>query len=89
MERLKASIANARLNTAQEFWDHPQLTARDRWRDIDSPAGPLRALLPPATMQGVEPRMDPVPAVGQHTRSIRRNRVSTTVLSLGCTRQCT
>lgn len=65
-----AGIANARLNTAQEFWDHPQLKARDRWREIDSPAGPLRALRPPVTMQGVDPRMDPVPAVGQHTRAI-------------------
>lgn len=65
-----AGIANARLNNAQEFWDHPQLKARDRWRDIDSPAGPLRALRPPATLQGVEPRMDPVPAVGQHTHAI-------------------
>lgn len=65
-----ASIANARLNTAQEFWDHPQLKARDRWREIDSPAGPLRTLRPPATLHGVEARMDPVPAVGEHTQAI-------------------
>ena len=65
-----ANIANARLNTAQEFWDHPQLKARDRWRKIGSPAGPLRALLPPVTMEGVAPRMDPIPSVGQHTRAI-------------------
>jgi itaconate CoA-transferase len=65
-----ASIANARLNTAQEFWDHPQLKARDRWREIASPAGPLQALLPPTTMEGIEPRMGPVPSLGQHTRAI-------------------
>lgn len=65
-----ASIANARLNTAHEFWDHPQLKARDRWREVDSPAGPLQALRPPVTMEGVDPRMDPVPALGQHTRAI-------------------
>jgi itaconate CoA-transferase len=65
-----ANIASARLNTAQEFWDHPQLRARGRWREIASPAGPLQALLPPATMEGVEPRMGPVPAVGEHTRAI-------------------
>jgi len=65
-----ANIANARLNTAQEFWDHPQLKARGRWREIESPAGPLQALLPPATIAGVEPRMGPVPAVGEHTRAI-------------------
>lgn len=65
-----ADIANARLNSMQEFWDHPQLAARGRWRDVDSPAGALRALLPPVTMEGCEPRMDPIPGVGAHTRPI-------------------
>jgi itaconate CoA-transferase len=65
-----AQIANARMNTMREFWDHPQLQARDRWREVGSPAGPLRALLPPVAMAGVEPRMDPVPEVGQHTGAI-------------------
>ncbi len=65
-----AGIACARLNSAQEFWDHPQLKARNRWREIGSPAGPLRALLPPVTMENVEPRMGPVPEVGEHTRAI-------------------
>jgi itaconate CoA-transferase len=71
VERLdKAQIANARLNTMQDFWGHPQLRARDRWREVDSPRGTIKALVPPVTMQGVEPRMDPIPAVGQHTRAI-------------------
>ena len=71
VERLdNAQIANARLNTMQEFWDHPQLQARDRWREVDSPQGTIKALVPPVTMQGVETRMDPIPAVGQHTRAI-------------------
>jgi len=65
-----ANIANARLNTAQEFWDHPQLKSRNRWRQIDSPEGPLKALLPPTAMEGIEPRMGPVPALGEHTRAI-------------------
>lgn len=68
----QAGIANARMNTVLEFWNHPQLHARDRWREVGSPAGPLRALLPPAAMAGVEPRMDPIPAVGQHTHAILR-----------------
>ncbi len=73
VERLdKAQIANARLNNMQEFWDHPQLQARDRWREVDSPRGTIKALVPPVTMQGVEPRMDPIPAVGQHTLAILR-----------------
>lgn len=73
IERLdRAEIANARMNTMLEFWNHPQLRARDRWREVDSPVGPIRALLPALTMAGVEPRMDPIPAVGQHTEAILR-----------------
>jgi itaconate CoA-transferase len=69
----EAQIANARINTMQEFWDHPQLEARQRWREVDSPAGPIKTLLPPVTMQDVEPRMDPIPAVGQHAEAILRS----------------
>jgi itaconate CoA-transferase len=71
IERLEnAQIAYARLNSVQEFVDHPQLAARDRWREIESPAGPLQALVPPATIEGVEPFMGAVPALGQHTYTI-------------------
>ena len=62
-----AGIANARINTPQEVWDHPQLKARDRWRDVDSPAGVIPALLPPASLAGLDPRMAAVPEIGQHT----------------------
>ena len=58
------------MNSVQEFLAHPQLAARDRWRDIDSPAGPLRALMPPVQMDDVEPVMGDVPALGQHTDAI-------------------
>jgi crotonobetainyl-CoA:carnitine CoA-transferase CaiB-like acyl-CoA transferase len=67
-----AQIANARLRSPQEFWEHPQLQARGRWRDVESPVGPLRALLPPITMHDMEPRMDPIPAVGEHSTFILR-----------------
>jgi len=73
IERLEAArIAYARMNSVQEFVDHLQLAARDRWREVGSPAGPIRALLPPVTVAGREPRMDPVPAVGEHTGAILR-----------------
>jgi crotonobetainyl-CoA:carnitine CoA-transferase CaiB-like acyl-CoA transferase len=65
-----ARIANARMRTVQEFLDHPQLEARDRWREVDSPVGPVRALVPPVTMQGVESVMEPIPEVGEHTDAI-------------------
>ena len=68
LERLEsARIANARLRTVQQLFDHPQLAARERWRNIDTPAGSIRATLPPASIEGVEPVMDPVPALGAHT----------------------
>ena len=70
VDRLEAAqIANARVNTMAEVWAHPQLKARDRWRTVDSPVGRLPALLPPGTW-GDGPRMDPVPALGQHTDAI-------------------
>src|SRR5262249_21024267 len=36
-----AGIANARLRDIAEFAAHPQLEARARWREFDSPVGPL------------------------------------------------
>jgi itaconate CoA-transferase len=65
-----AGIANARLRTPAEFAEHPQLAARDRWREVGSPGGPVRALLPPVTVPGREPAMGPVPALGEHTAAI-------------------
>jgi itaconate CoA-transferase len=67
----QAGIANARLRTPQEFAGHPQLAARDRWREVGTPGGPVQALLPPVTVPGREPLMGPVPALGQHNEAIR------------------
>jgi crotonobetainyl-CoA:carnitine CoA-transferase CaiB-like acyl-CoA transferase len=69
LERLEAArIANARLNTMHEVWEHPQLEARDRWREVGTSAGPVPALLPPGSRTDV--RMDPVPALGEHTDAV-------------------
>jgi crotonobetainyl-CoA:carnitine CoA-transferase CaiB-like acyl-CoA transferase len=65
-----ARIAWARMNSMADFVAHPQLAARDRWRDVDSPGGPIRALVPPVTMGDAPSRMDAVPALGAHTESI-------------------
>jgi len=71
IERLEtAQIANAHLNTMQDVWDHPQLKGRKRWREIDTAVGKVPALLPPGSWTECEPRMDPVPALGQHTEAI-------------------
>jgi crotonobetainyl-CoA:carnitine CoA-transferase CaiB-like acyl-CoA transferase len=66
----KAQIANARLNTIPEFRAHPQLEARERWAKVPTPAGEIDALKPPFNLSGFEPRMDAVPAVGEHTSAI-------------------
>ena len=65
-----AGIANGRMNTAKEVWEHVQFTARDRWRDINTPAGPVKALLPPFTFTDVEAAMGDVAALGEHTDAI-------------------
>jgi itaconate CoA-transferase len=67
-----ADIANARLNTMEEFWRHPQLRARDRWREVGSPAGDIDMLKPPFNLDGMEPRLDPIPALGEHTDRVLR-----------------
>ncbi|HME49149.1 CaiB/BaiF CoA-transferase family protein [Mycobacterium sp.] len=65
-----AGIGNARYNTPSEVLVHPQLSARDRWRQIDTPNGPIPALLPPPVISGYEPPMGAVPGLGQHTDSV-------------------
>ncbi|WP_431825801.1 CaiB/BaiF CoA transferase family protein [Burkholderia sp. F1] len=71
MQRLDAAgIANAQMNTLDDVWRHPQLAARERWRSVETAAGAAPALLPPGLPDGVEPRMDAVPALGQHTDAI-------------------
>jgi len=67
-----AGIANARINTVADVWAHPQLAARGRWSEVDTPAGRVPALKPPAMLDGIEARMDKVPALGEHTASILR-----------------
>jgi itaconate CoA-transferase len=64
-----AGIATARVSDMAALWSHPQLAARDRWREVGSPAGPLPALKP-VSGAGWEPRLDPVPRLGEHTDAI-------------------
>lgn len=63
-------IANARVNTMHDVWNHPQLKARERWTEISTPSGPVPALLPPGKTDAFVPRMDGVPALGEHTNAI-------------------
>jgi itaconate CoA-transferase len=66
----EAQIGNARMNDMREVWEHAQLRARGRWRDVDTPAGKIKAMLPPGMPESFQPRMDPIPDIGQHTDAI-------------------
>jgi crotonobetainyl-CoA:carnitine CoA-transferase CaiB-like acyl-CoA transferase len=68
-----AGIANGRLNSIADVVEHPQLAARDRWREVDTSAGPIAATLPPANLEGVAPAMGAVPSLGQHTEAVLRS----------------
>ena len=67
-----AGIGYGRMNDMAALWAHPQLKARDRWRDVESPNGPLTSLMPPGASSAFEPRMDAIPALGAHTVAILR-----------------
>ncbi|HVZ84484.1 MAG TPA: CaiB/BaiF CoA-transferase family protein [Terracidiphilus sp.] len=71
IQRLEdAQIANAHLNEMPDVWAHPQLKARNRWQEIDTPVGPVPALLPPGSPAAFEPHMGPVPQLGEQTDAI-------------------
>ncbi|MEX0162102.1 CoA transferase [Pseudomonas brassicacearum] len=67
-----AQIANARVNDMQGVWDHPQLQARERWREVQTCAGSVPSLIPPGSNSAFEPRMDAVPSLGEHTEQVLR-----------------
>ncbi|MGW3988113.1 CaiB/BaiF CoA transferase family protein [Streptomyces sp. NPDC004830] len=68
LERI--GIACAGVNDVAAFLDHPVLAARGRWTEVGVPGATVEALLPPADLAGLPARMDPVPAVGEHTAAI-------------------
>ncbi|MDX5410879.1 MAG: CoA transferase [Thauera sp.] len=71
IERLDAAqIANAHVNDMHAVWAHPQLKARKRWREVGTSVGAVPALLPPGSWEEAEPRMDAVPALGEHSEAI-------------------
>ncbi|TKA82477.1 hypothetical protein B0A55_02191 [Friedmanniomyces simplex] len=71
LEKLQAAgIANAKVNDMAGLWAHPQLKARDRWTEVDTPNGRVPALKPAGAAEGFAVRMDPIPAVGEHNQAI-------------------
>jgi itaconate CoA-transferase len=86
-----AGVPNGRINDVEQLWRHPVLAARQRWREIWAPGGPIGALIPPADLGGYEPVPGDVPALGAHSRQILReigysdNAISTLVAEDVCT----
>lgn len=66
----KAPIANGKMNTLREVWDHPQLNARGRWMKVETPTATIETLLSPGVMSESDIRMEPITAVGAHTEAI-------------------
>ncbi len=65
-----AGIGNARLNTVRDVLDHPQLTERGRWHEVDSPVGPVPVLATPPVSPSWATRMEPIPGLGEHTDAL-------------------
>ncbi|TCO62027.1 formyl-CoA transferase [Actinocrispum wychmicini] len=66
----EVGIPNATVNDGHGLAAHPQLRDRDRWREVGSPVGPVRTILPPIGFADVAARMDPIPALGEHTGAV-------------------
>ena len=66
----EAQIGNANMNDMNQVWHHSQLEARQRWAEVDTPNGKILAMRPPGMPESFNARMDPIPAIGQHTDAI-------------------
>jgi len=66
----QAGIANSQMNDVAGAVNHPQLAARRRWVDVDSPVGAIPALIPPHNLEHAPAQMGAVPALGEHTQEI-------------------
>jgi formyl-CoA transferase len=66
----EAGIPAAQIKDMSDLVTHPQLAERDRWRDVATDRGTVKAVLPPMTYRDVELPMGPVPALGAHTNAL-------------------
>jgi crotonobetainyl-CoA:carnitine CoA-transferase CaiB-like acyl-CoA transferase len=66
----RAGVAYARMNDVEQLWQHPVLSSRERWHEVQTPGGPAGAIAPPVDLAGIQPVMGDVPALGAHSRKI-------------------
>ncbi|MBJ7610027.1 MAG: CoA transferase [Candidatus Dormibacteraeota bacterium] len=71
LEMLEAAdIPCGVVNDVAGLADHVQLSSRDRWFEVGSPSGPIKALVPPFNLSGVAHSTGGVPGLGQHTQEV-------------------
>ena len=69
LEKLRdAAIAFGEVNGVEGLSKHPAL----KRVKVDSPTGPLEMVAPPATIDGEQRELGPVPDIGQHSEQIRK-----------------
>ena len=69
LEKLRdAAIAFGEVNGVEGLSKHPAL----KRVKVDSPTGPLEMVAPPATIDGEQRELGPVPNIGQHSEQIRK-----------------
>lgn len=68
----RARVAHAQVNEVGSLATHPVLRERCRWVSVATPGGTVQATLPPVVHRDHVARMDPVPALGEHTDAIMR-----------------
>jgi len=66
----EADVPYAIVRDVTELPCHPQLQARSRWMEVDSPGGPIAMLRFPIEADGWDPGPQRIPALGEHTRQV-------------------
>jgi crotonobetainyl-CoA:carnitine CoA-transferase CaiB-like acyl-CoA transferase len=85
----KAGIPYADVRDLRGLAEHPQLAARRRWFEIDSPNGPVRALRAPFNLHRAPERRSAVPGLGEHTDAVRRELAELAATGSLCMRRST
>jgi crotonobetainyl-CoA:carnitine CoA-transferase CaiB-like acyl-CoA transferase len=65
-----ADVPFGHVNTVAELAEHPQLTARHRWLEAQSGAGPIKFLADPLNFSGLPPSAGSIPRLGEHTSEV-------------------
>lgn len=63
-------IANAQLKNMEQFANHEQLIARNRWINVATPEGIIQSLLPPTAKSEEDIQNKPIPRIGEHSQDI-------------------